>query len=409
METCKKICFKKNNVYAEIYNKDEKLIISINNELGKYEEIFSLNDLIKINKWFSLFDSINELLIDINNLIDSNEYDIKKENNTFNLILKISKIESKYVLISIKEKILDKEELINSLFFSISEIKDKLDKNSFSNSQKENEEIIKKVNDLEKKIKEINSIIENKFSDYETRLNFMEHKYISLKITNEEKINSLEQKYENKIIELEKKINQNNENMKINDNNNKNEKEEKKIKKEENKKEEISSIIKSKEEWNLIYNNISKEKELKSELIYKSLIDGDEALDFHKKCDNIPNTIILIKTKSGKRFGGFSSEIWENSPYTWKSDNKAFLFNLDLMKIFKSHNNGNRAILSYSFLGPTFGYGYDLYVPDKFLTHSAKDFMQHNGSFFNNKEDYQLTQGEKNYQILEVEVFKIIC
>ena len=186
-------------------------------------------------------------------------------------------------------------------------------------------------------------------------------------------------------------------------------KKKKKIKKEENKKEEISSIIKSKEEWNLIYNNISKEKELKSELIYKSLIDGDEALDFHKKCDNIPNTIILIKTKSGKRFGGFSSEIWENSPYTWKSDNKAFLFNLDLMKIFKSHNNGNRAILSYSFLGPTFGYGYDLYVPDKFLTHSAKDFMQHNGSFFNNKEDYQLTQGEKNYQILEVEVFKIIC
>ena len=44
----------------------------------------------------------------------------------------------------------------------------------------------------------------------------------------------------------------------------------------------------------------------------------------------------------------------------------------------------------------------------KFSKNSAKDFMHHKGSYFENKEDYQLTNGENNYEITEMEVFKLI-
>ena len=125
MESVKKICFNKDNIYTEIYNEDDTLVISIKNELVEFKEKYKMPQLINLNKWFSLFDSINEVLIDIKNLIESNEYEIIKENENFNLILKVSKIESKYVIISIKEKKLNKDDLINSLFVSIKEIKNK--------------------------------------------------------------------------------------------------------------------------------------------------------------------------------------------------------------------------------------------------------------------------------------------
>ena len=409
MDSIKKISFKKNDIYTEISNEDDALVFSIKNELGEFKEKFKMPQLIEINKWFSLFDSINEILIDIQSFVESNEYEIKKKNEYFNIILKVSKNESKYVIISIKEKTLNKDELLNSLFVSISEIKNKLNKSSSINSPNENNQIMEKINKLENEMKIFKTVIENKFTEYESRMNFLEENFIKLKLSNEEKINSYQELYEKKLKDLEKIIQNKNENLK------KKEQQALKLNKKDLKiKKELSiqinlnnSIIESNKEWDFIYENISKEKKLSNQLLYKSKIDGDECSIFHKKCDNIPNTVVLIKTKSGKKLGGFTSQIWEQSPYTWKNDDKSFLFCLNNFNVFKCVNY-NRAILSYSFLGPTFGYGYDLYVPEKFLKCSCKDFMQKNGSYFIKKEDYSLTNGEKNFEIEEVEVYKII-
>ena len=409
MDSIKKISFNKNNIYTEIYNEDDALVFSIKNELGEFKEKFKMPQLIEINKWFSLFDSINEILIDIQSFVESNEYEIKKKNEYFNIILKVSKNESKYVIISIKEKTLNKDELLNSLFVSISEIKNKLNKSSSINSPNDNNQIMEKINKLENEMKIFKTVIENKFTEYESRMNFLEENFIKLKLSNEEKINSYQELYEKKLKDLEKIIQNKNENLK------KKEQQALKLNKKDLKiKKELSiqinlnnSIIESNKEWDFIYENISKEKKLSNQLLYKSKIDGDECSIFHKKCDNIPNTVVLIKTKSGKKLGGFTSQIWEQSPYTWKNDDKSFLFCLNNFNVFKCVNN-KKAILSYSILGPTFGYGYDLYVPDKFLSCPCKEFMQKNGSYFINKEDYSLTNGEKNYLIEEVEVYKII-
>ena len=214
MDSIKKISFNKNNIYTEIYNEDDALVFSIKNELGEFKEKFKMPQLIEINKWFSLFDSINEILIDIQSFVESNEYEKKKKNEYFNIILKVSKNESKYVIISIKEKTLNKDELLNSLFVSISEIKNKLNKSSSINSPNENNQIMEKINKLENEMKIFKTVIENKFTEYESRMNFLEENFIKLKLSNEEKINSYQELYEKKLKDLEKIIQNKNENLK---------------------------------------------------------------------------------------------------------------------------------------------------------------------------------------------------
>ena len=80
--------------------------------------------------------------------------------------------------------------------------------------------------------------------------------------------------------------------------------------------------------------------------LYQATIDGGEASNFHSKCDNIPNTLTIIKSKGNRRFGGFTSEIWE-SKIIFKNDKNAFLFSLDKKKIY-NYKNDNCAIFCFS-------------------------------------------------------------
>ena len=58
------------------------------------------------------------------------------------------------------------------------------------------------------------TVIENKFTEYESRMNFLEENFIKLKLSNEEKINSYQELYEKKLKDLEKIIQNKNENLK---------------------------------------------------------------------------------------------------------------------------------------------------------------------------------------------------
>ena len=120
------------------------------------------------------------------------------------------------------------------------------------------------------------------------------------------------------------------------------------------------------DEKDIIYKEIEnkmnkKIKELKK--IYQATIDAGEPINFHSKCDNIPNTLVLIKSENNRRFGGFTpipwkseeKEIWLND-----KDDKTFVFSLDNKKIYYLniihvtavyHNKGN---------GPCFGGGCDI-------------------------------------------------
>ena len=125
------------------------------------------------------------------------------------------------------------------------------------------------------------------------------------------------------------------------------------------------SVIMKENEFDLIHlaikSRLNKEvKELKK--LYQATIDGDGAINFHSRCDNIPNTLVLIKSAGNRRFGGFTSVQW-TSPTSgeFKDDPNAFLFSLDKQKIYSYKKNG-KAICCYKDYGPTFGCGYTIYI-----------------------------------------------
>ena len=102
---------------------------------------------------------------------------------------------------------------------------------------------------------------------------------------------------------------------------------------EESEKEELekSTILKSKEEILKIEEWINPNKKIKFNLLYKASIDGDSIIKFHEKCDNKGPTLIIIKIKTGYRFGGYNPLSW-NTQNNYKEHSSTFIFSLDKMK-----------------------------------------------------------------------------
>ena len=120
-----------------------------------------------------------------------------------------------------------------------------------------------------------------------------------------------------------------------------------------------SCIIRNKEEINLVKKAIKERlgKDVKYfKRLYKASYDGEEASTFHKLCDNIENTVSFVKTGGYRRFGGFTTQTWNQVSSYIKTDQHAFVFSLDKLKIYPYTNNG-RAIRCDNNYHPTFGVG----------------------------------------------------
>ena len=96
-------------------------------------------------------------------------------------------------------------------------------------------------------------------------------------------------------------------------------------------------------------------KQLKK--LYQARIDGGEPEKFHLKCDNIPNTLVLIESKGYRRFGGFTPIPWKSEDmqkYKEDSEMKTFVFSLDNKKIFYLKNKDSYAVCHNKNKGPCF-------------------------------------------------------
>ena len=164
-----------------------------------------------------------------------------------------------------------------------------------------------------------------------------------------------------------------------------------------------SEIIKDINEENLISKEITNNfREIKYRLIFKASRDGDSAPKFHSLCDELTNLIILIKTKKGLRFGGFTSNKFRTTSHL-KFDNKAFLFSLDNKKVYKVIP-GEYAIYCYENTGPCFAKR-SLYIPNKFFKRLGKTCGA--GGPYQFKENYELNGGIEQFYVEEMEVFQI--
>jgi hypothetical protein len=164
------------------------------------------------------------------------------------------------------------------------------------------------------------------------------------------------------------------------------------------------NILLNKDDFDLIKYFINKGN-IKLSLIYKATIDSDFSNKFHEKCDNNSPTITLIKTDNGIRFGGYTTQTWNNNEEC-KQDDEAFLFSIDLRKKYEIEKGVECAIYCGGEYGPTFGEGFDLCL--------CNNFMGVNGSYSNFPKSYgkgsstnELTQNNKNFRINDVEVYLV--
>ena len=87
----------------------------------------------------------------------------------------------------------------------------------------------------------------------------------------------------------------------------------------------------NKNEFDLLLSWLEK-KPNKITLLLDSLKDGDLLSTFYNKCGGKSPTIVLVKTKKGHRFGGYSSISWKNQKGKISSDKSNFIFSLDKKK-----------------------------------------------------------------------------
>lgn len=87
-----------------------------------------------------------------------------------------------------------------------------------------------------------------------------------------------------------------------------------------------SQILKSVEEIDLIKEWTNKNY-LVTELIFRASKDGFTASSFHSKVNDKGPTIILIKSKNGNVFGGYTGVSWTSSGQ-YCSDSNTFLFSV---------------------------------------------------------------------------------
>ena len=179
----------------------------------------------------------------------------------------------------------------------------------------------------------------------------------------------------------------------------------------------LNGIIKNEEDKNLIFSWINPNfNKVKATLIYSAKSDGDDASTFHKLCDNVKPTLVIVQSTSGKIFGGYATENWAGNDYKYAPG--CFLFSLDKkIKINPGKKKNKYNMFCDPNNGPTFGNGPDLFICDGCLKNFSsnktnagyiyKKKEPGNQNEINNLKVYAILEGNTYFICKEVEVYAI--
>ena len=354
----------------ELENDNENKILLIKK---KYETKLVFEDLKSSNKYFKMFDNYEETKNDFVELIKRNGVKIINiDEDELVLCIDLKTMTNNLMNVSLKKVIMSAKEMID---FYISELKDKGKKIDELNSEIK---IIK--NDIKLKDDKIVNL-ENSFNDLKNRIDTLENKisdYSELK----EKIPNIEKNL-NKFVESMNKSN-----TKILNN---------------------SSIFQKSEEIQLLSNSISQDRDVSFKLVYSSKLYGENSQKLKAAYIGVKDILVIVKTKKNKRFGGYAHESFEDKEFQ-KKDSRAFLFNLDKMKIYKSRGTAH-TIWNFNLDSIDFGYGTDLRIFHNFL--SNENYTNQNHSNDSSDHDFEYDEetfalnGEKYFEILYLEIYKV--
>ena len=361
-------------------NYKKQILLLQNENKNLKEEILKLNQKIVVfNKDMDAVenqnDQIRKMYTELEN--ELNEYknrNMNEEGNKENEILRnqIEELNNNFLMINKELDIIRNE---NEIFKN----------NLEQQKQNLNEDVVNKL------IEE-NNILKGKFEENEFLKKKIEELQYQLQYQGQEKANNQENMNMNNNMNSQIN-NDSNDNMNETEENNNNEEI-----------EEKGEIIHNMKELELITNKINREqKKITINLLYKASVDGDKSSIFHEKCDQAQSTIVLVETDKGKRFGGFTKQSWAGNCED-KNDSDAFIFSLDKMETY-DNIPGDEAIGCYPKFGPIF-LGCQIKIFDNALTKGGTTFEKELN--FNTKEDYELTGGERVFQIKDVEVYEVI-
>jgi len=386
-------------------NEDKLRFILLNKNsnifIEKYHAIYNLEQLKSINKYFKMFEKLNELQDDLLEIIKDNNIEIiNVSKDEIIITLKVSLKNDNIIKLKLQKISIDDRDKINFLLEEFKELK-------------QSSEIKEKIAELENNI----SIISKELNEKNKKIEFLENNLIKQNSEIKDKKKKIEE-LENKISTISNELDNKNkriDSLEINLNEFKN------IfnlfKEEINKKIDIASskfgnalksskIFETNDEIELLLSNIPfKAKNLK--LLYDSKIEGENEEKLLNTYTGKNDLIVLIKTNKSKRFGGYAHECFEKKNFE-KNDMKAFLFNLDKKEIYKSNNKNSTFSIWRGFNNNNsinFGTGTDLKIFHKFFSKECATYQTSNDYDYKN-EKFALN-GEEYFNISYLEIYKV--
>lgn len=351
-----------------INNKYLKICCFPNKQKYGYQNQFSLNDLVNINKIFLHDKDLKEIQDELENCILNQKVSLLHNRTIFDINFYIT-----------KNLITGKVPLRLNYQFHNSNQENKIRNHNLLKQIEKDTSTIKKEQDILKE--KIDQILSSNFV------------YDSI-------INNFQDNSNNKMAY--------NNNFSLDNNNNMNNKSDfGRNKSSKSEKTYIeSSILSNLNELKMLeskFKNLIKGlKNINCRLLYRASQDSDKAEIFHRKCKGIENIVILVETDKNKRFGGFTTQTWDGDGIQ-KSDQYAFIFSLDKLKIYEI-KNGTNAIECYNNYGPVFS-GYFL-INDQSLKYGGRTYSK--GNNYINNEIFELTGVKDKFGVNEIEAFEII-
>ena len=160
-----------------------------------------------------------------------------------------------------------------------------------------------------------------------------------------------------------------------------------------------------KDEFNIIKNWIDPHKNVELNLIFKKSRDGDSSNDFHKYCNNKGNTLILIETKEGRKFGGFTHNNWEHNDTQWRCNKNDFVFSLDLNKKYINICENGCSTFPNQEYGPTFGWCIGSNDVDILFKTTLNEGYSYTSRCFNT--EGELNNRNEKFETKELEVYEV--
>ena len=300
--------------------KDNMIIFSINDKSifpsVNYIRSMNFSDLIDLNKAFNFLNSFHEFYKFLKTLSDKKSINIEKNKNKISIIFNVEiLLEKNKIVIDLFEA---KKEVgldIKEIYQELSNIKGTINILTKDNQslKEDNKKLNEEINKLKKENEELRNKIEEDKKERKKEINEFKDGFNSFL----------------KLIKEGRDFNK--------------------------------SVIMEENEKNIIYQEIEKKtnkKIIELKKLYQATLDGGDPINFHLNCDNIPNTLILIRSEGLRKFGGFTPIPWksdENGILIQDQEGKTFVFSLDNKKIYNLKSSNSFAVYHAKNAGPCFG------------------------------------------------------